>query len=81
MSGEGESQEPPVEAEAAEPPVRARPLLGTLYVFGGLAMLLLGYVFGYGSILAGSLAMALMVVGVTGVGAGGYILWRALRGE
>lgn len=55
------------------------PMLGLLYVVGGMAFVLIGLMLGFGDILAWSLSLALLIVGATGMGAGGMILWRTVR--
>jgi hypothetical protein len=69
MSGEGNDPE-------RTPP---NPMLGLLYILGGMAMLLIAAAFGYADIIAWSLSLALVIVGATGIGAGAVIVWRAVR--
>lgn len=62
-----------------DPPRSASAMLGLLYMVGGTAMVLIAAMLGYGSIVGWSLSLALLVVGITGIGAGGYIVWRSIR--
>lgn len=60
-------------------PSPPNPILGTLYIMGGIAMILIAAALGYADMIAWSFSLALFVVGVTGIGAGGYILYRTFR--
>ena len=62
-----------------EPADAPQPMLGALYIMGGIAMILIAAALGYADMIAWSFSLALFVVGVTGIGAGGYILYRTFR--
>ncbi len=67
-------------AHESEPETRpASATLGLLYLSGGVSFVLIGLMLGFGDMFAWSLSLALLVVGVTGIGAGSVIVWRALR--